>query len=108
MQSPSPEIRTALVSRAVIGGAMPTRWSLDLIGRLLISLHAAWLAVAVAVLVAGCGGRTTMRGASASEEAAIVDLAAPTIPVPPERFLKPDEALIAPGDHLALRIWSYN
>lgn len=40
-------------------------------------------------------------------EPAIVDLTDPTKPIPPERFLAPDAARIAPGDQIFIKALSY-
>lgn len=66
----------------------------------------------LAVLAAsGCGGtKTTGRTGQDMREAdaaAIVDLTAPGLPLPVERFAQPDAALIAPGDFLEMRVLGF-
>ena len=62
-------------------------------------------------LTAGCGGTAALRGsgkAIAAAAAAVVDLTDPSKPLPVERFLQPNAALIAPGDQLELRVLGFN
>src|SRR5262245_4955490 len=54
----------------------------------------------------GCGGTAAPKAAS-NEEPGVVDLTDPTTPIPPERFLMPDYARIAPGDQIFLKALSY-
>ena len=54
----------------------------------------------------GCGGTAAPRG-TAEDEPGVVDLTDPKTPIPPERFLQPDNALIAPGDQIYLKALSY-
>lgn len=57
---------------------------------------------------AGCGGqKTTGQAMRETDAAAIVDLTAPGLPVPVERFAQPDAALIAPGDFLEMRVLGF-
>ncbi len=54
----------------------------------------------------GCGGTAAPRG-TAEDEPGVVDLTDPKKPIPPERFLQPENALIAPGDQIYLKALSY-
>lgn len=60
--------------------------------------------------LSGCGG-SAARGTAAGEPPGgapgILDLTNPAVPVPPEKFLKPEPALIAPGDQLEIRVLNY-
>ena len=61
-------------------------------------------------VLAGCAGPAVLEKdatANAKAEPGIVDLMDPAAPVPPERFLRPDFARIAPGDQIFLKVLSY-
>lgn len=60
----------------------------------------------VAGVIAGCAGSAPV-GQSQEPEPGIVDLMDPAVPIPPERFLKPEFARIAPGDQIFLKALSY-
>jgi polysaccharide export outer membrane protein len=60
--------------------------------------------------LSGCGGkaaRGTAAGVPPGGEPGILELTNPAVPVPPERFLKPEPALIAPGEQLEIRVLNY-
>lgn len=64
--------------------------------------RAAWLlAVGMLAAGAGCGGSAVQRP---NAPAAVVDLSDPTQPLPAERFLLSEKALVGPGDHLEIRV----
>jgi polysaccharide export outer membrane protein len=67
-------------------------------------ISCAWLALA---FLAGCGGPETSTRDPAQPGPAIVDLTDPSQPLPPERFLAPDAAWVAPGDFLDLRVLGF-
>ena len=68
---------------------------------------ACWLSLAlVAAAIAGCAGPAAMEKGGEAEPG-IVDLMDPAVPIPPERFLKPEFARIAPGDQIYLKALSY-
>ena len=76
-----------------------------------LRLTRAWAGVCLFTLLlcsgsSGCGGTAPPRG-TAADEPGIVDLTDPKAPIPPERFLQPDNALIAPGDQIYLKALSY-
>ena len=54
----------------------------------------------------GCGGAAAPR-AEADADPGVVDLTDPKTPIPPERFLMPEVASIAPGDLIYLKALSY-
>jgi len=65
------------------------------------------LLVIGASATSGCGGTAPPSAAAVDAQPGIVDLTDPTKPIPPERFLAPDAARIAPGDQLFLKALSY-